>query len=252
MAGIKVLIAGESWVTAATHLKGWDFFSSTTFHTGVEHLRRALEGQGIVAEHMPSHVASTEFPLTAAALRTYGVVILSDIGANTLFLHPETWLHGRPMPNRLRALAMYVQGGGGLAMAGGYYSFGGIYGAAHYHRTPVEAVLPVESAPHDDRVEVPEGFSPEVVAPAHPVVADIAGPWPALLGFNELRAKGDAEVLASYEGLPILAVRRVGCGRTLAWASDVGPHWCPEPFVTWPGYARLWGQAVRWLAGEGL
>jgi len=75
-------------------------------------------------EHMPSHIASTEFPLTAAALGAYGVVILSDIGANTLLLHPETWLYGRPMPNRLRALAEYVHGGGGLAMAGGYYSFG--------------------------------------------------------------------------------------------------------------------------------
>jgi uncharacterized membrane protein len=67
------------------------------------------------------------------------------------------------MPNRRRALAEYVHGGGGLAMAGGYYSFGGIYGAAHYHRTSVEEVLPVEIAPHDDRVEVPEGFSPKVV-----------------------------------------------------------------------------------------
>jgi len=163
VAGIKVLIAGESWVTTSTHFKGWDFFSSTTFHTGGDYLQRALEKQGIVVEHMPSHIASTEFPLTAAALGAYGVVILSDIGANTLLLHPETWLYGRPMPNRLRALAEYVHGGGGLVMAGGYYSFGGIYGAAHYHRTSVEEVLPVEIAPHDDRVEVPEGFSPKVV-----------------------------------------------------------------------------------------
>jgi uncharacterized membrane protein len=27
------------------------------------------------------------------------------------------------------------------------------------------------------------------------------------------------------------------------------PHWCPEPFVSWPGYAALWSQAVAWLAG---
>jgi uncharacterized membrane protein len=52
MAGIKVLIAGESWVTTSTHFKGWDFFSSTTFHTGGDHLQRALEKQGV---RLPIH-----------------------------------------------------------------------------------------------------------------------------------------------------------------------------------------------------
>ena len=39
-------------------------------------------------------------------------------------------------------------------------------------------------------------------------------------------------------------------GRTLAWMSDIGPHWCPEPFATWEGYARLWCQAIDWVAGD--
>jgi uncharacterized membrane protein len=248
MASPRVLIAGESWMTAATHFKGWDFFTSTTFHTGVEHLRRALERQEIDVVYMPAHEASTAFPLTADALGDYKAVVLSDLGSNTLLLHPDTWLHGRPMPNRLRALAEYVQGGGGLAMAGGYYSYGGIYGAAHYHGTPVEAVLPVDILPYDDRVEVPEGFTAEVVAPDHPILTGLAEPWPALLGYNHLRAKSDATVLAQYEDRPILAVRTVGRGRTVAWASDVGPHWCPESFLRWSGFERLWGQIVRWLA----
>ncbi|MEN6431106.1 MAG: glutamine amidotransferase, partial [Coriobacteriales bacterium] len=38
--------------------------------------------------------------------------------------------------------------------------------------------------------------------------------------------------------------------RTAAWASDIGPHWCPEEFTAWPGYARLFSQLVRWLAGD--
>ena len=49
---------------------------------------------------------------------------------------------------------------------------------------------------------------------------------------------------------PLLAVRKVGRGRTLAWASDIGPHWCPAEFVAWPGYAILFTNAVRWLGGE--
>ena len=32
--------------------------------------------------------------------------------------------------------------------------------------------------------------------------------------------------------------------------SDIGPHWCPEKFATWSGYARLWVQAVQWLANQ--
>jgi Putative glutamine amidotransferase len=32
----KVLLAGESWVTTATHIKGFDQFSTVTFHLGAE------------------------------------------------------------------------------------------------------------------------------------------------------------------------------------------------------------------------
>jgi len=251
MSTARVLVAGESWMTASTHLKGWDFYTSTTYHTGIGPLRDALERQGIELVHMPSHVAATEFPLTGAALREYQVIVLSDIGSNTLLLHPDTWESGKRMPNRLRLLADFVRAGGGLAMAGGYYSFAGIQGAAHYHASPIEEVLPVDILPYDDRTEVPEGFVAEVIDATHPVLSGIAAPWPELLGFNRIRAKGDASVLAAYGDDPILAVRSVGRGRTLALASDIGPHWCPESFLAWPGYARLWGQAVRWLAGAG-
>ena len=30
----------------------------------------------------------------------------------------------------------------------------------------------------------------------------------------------------------------------------MGPHWAPPSFTEWPGYARLWGQAITWLAGN--
>ena len=32
----KVLLVGESWTSAATHYKGFDQFSSVTFHLGAE------------------------------------------------------------------------------------------------------------------------------------------------------------------------------------------------------------------------
>jgi uncharacterized membrane protein len=249
MAPIRVLLAGESWVSNSTHLKGWDFFSSTMYETGVMYLEAAVKNAGNMAfRHLPSHLAGIEFPNTDEGLSAYDVIILSDIGANTLLLHPDTWLHGRPTPNRLRLLRDWVAGGGGLIMCGGYYSFAGIYGAARYHHTPIEDILPVDIFPYDDRVEAPEGVVPLLVNAEHSIVAGIPGPWPALLGYNEVSLKPDAQLLATVDAHPLLAVRTVDRGRTLAWMSDIGPHWCPEPFATWAGYARLWCQAIEWTA----
>ncbi len=42
MAPIRVLLAGESWVSNSTHFKGWDFFSSTIYETGVMYLEAAV------------------------------------------------------------------------------------------------------------------------------------------------------------------------------------------------------------------
>ena len=164
--------------------------------------------------------------------------MLSDLGANTLLLHPDTWVHSKPTPNRLRLLRDYVGNGGGLLMFGGYYSFQGINGGARYHKTPVEDVLPVTCLPVDDRVEVPEGYAPVVVGPQnHPILKGLGKDWPILLGFNEVTVKDGAEVLATvssdYRSLPLLVTGKYGKGRTVAWTSDVGPHWLPPGFIAW-------------------
>jgi uncharacterized membrane protein len=250
MTRIRVLLAGESWVSSSTHYKGWDFFSSTVYEVGIEYLQKALSVDGFTFEHMPSHLAAKQFPLTEAELASYDVVILSDIGANTLLLHPEVYLRGKSVPNRLTLLRNWVENGGGLAMCGGYLSFAGIYASAKYYRTPIEQILPVTIHTFDDRVEAPEGVCPEVMDTAHPIVRGLAQEWPALLGYNELVLKPDAHLIARVGDHPMLAVRTVGRGRTLSWASDIGPHWCPQPFLVWEGYTRMWQQALRWLAGQ--
>jgi uncharacterized membrane protein len=251
----KVLLAGESWVSAATHYKGFDQFASVTFHLGAEPLVAALKGSPFQLRYMPAHEAQEHFPLTLEALSEYDAVILSDIGANTLLLHPETWLRSKPMPNRLRLLKSYVEAGGGLMMIGGYLSFQGINGSARFHGTAVEDVLPVEILPYDDRVEVPEGFTAQIKQKGHPILDGLTGRWPKLLGFNEVTVKPGAEVLATvsadYGGKPLLVAGRFGKGRSLAWTSDIGPHWLPPEFVAWKGYGRLWQQALGWLCGAG-
>ncbi len=244
----RVLLAGESWISNSTHFKGWDFFSSTVYETGISYLRKAMDEAGVDFTHLPSHQAATDFPLTLAELDHYDVVILSDIGANTLLLHPDVWLRGNSVPNRLRLLQEWVQRGGALAMCGGYFSFSGIYGAAKFYRTPIEEVLPVTIHTFDDRVETPEGAQATVLLADHPLVSGMPAEWPALLGFNEVMAKPNATLIAQVGEHPLLVAGEYGKGRTLVWASDIGPHWCPEPFVTWPGYATLWTNAMEWLA----
>ena len=163
MDAVRVLLAGESWVSNSTHYKGWDFFSSTVYETGSKSCRLSLASAGVRFTHLPSHLANEQFPSSLEALGDYDVVLLSDIGANTLLLPPETWLHGKPSPNRLALLRQWVEAGGGLGMCGGYLSFAGIYASAKYYRTPIEAILPVNLFTFDDRVEVPEGAQPELV-----------------------------------------------------------------------------------------
>ncbi|MDR3493121.1 MAG: glutamine amidotransferase [Ancalomicrobiaceae bacterium] len=250
----KVLLVGESWATAATHTKGFDQFGSVTFHLGAEPLVAALKGSRFELTYMPAHVAATDFPYTLDALSEYDAIILSDIGTNTFLLPPEVWLHGKPMPNRLKLIREWTRAGGGLMMIGGYLSFQGIDGKARWRNTPVEDALPVSCLPYDDRLEIPEGFTPQIVGdPAHPILSELGQSWPLLLGANEVIVKDQpgTEVLArlpAAEGShPLLVTGVFGAGRTLAWTSDIGPHWLPQTFVDWPGYARLWTNALGWV-----
>jgi uncharacterized membrane protein len=243
----RVMIVGESWVTNATHYKGFDQFTSTTFESGVAPLKGVLERGGHEVRWMPAHEAAEGFPLHPEGLSDVGVLILSDVGANTLLLHPDTWLRGKPTPNRLKLIRDWTYEGGSLVMCGGYYSFQGINAGAFYHRTPIEEALPVAISPYDDRVEVPEGASSEVLEAEHPILAGIEDEWPMLLGYNRVEADPKAMVLARVEGDPLLLVSEPGNGKALAWTSDIGPHWCPEPFTSWEGYEKIWNGAVSWL-----
>ncbi|MBK8084813.1 MAG: cytoplasmic protein [Devosia sp.] len=244
----RVLIAGESWVTHSIHTKGFDSFTTTEYNEGVRWLKAALEAGGWDVTFLPNHLAAREFPLTAEALGAYEVVMLSDIGANTLLLHPDTFVRSIPLPNRLVSIRDYVEGGGGLVMIGGYLTFQGIEAKGKWAGTPVEEALPVRLHHRDDRVESPQGVVPHVGDPSHPIVAGLAAEWPALLGFNEVEARPDAEVLVRVAGHPLVVAGTFGKGRSVAFTSDCGPHWAPPPFCDWAGYAPLWNQIAGWVS----
>ena len=108
------LLVGESWMTVTTHHKGFNHFVSGGYETGLAWFRGAMEERGVEFVHMPAHEAAEDFPLEQGGLEEYGAVTLSDVGADTLLLHPRTWLHGERTPNRVRLIAEYVEGVGGL------------------------------------------------------------------------------------------------------------------------------------------
>ncbi|WP_144762229.1 glutamine amidotransferase [Curtobacterium sp. 9128] len=242
----RVLLAGESWTTTSVHTKGFDSFTTSVYEEGAEHFIAVLEHAGHQVEYQPNHIAADRFPYTATELDHYDVVVLSDIGANTLLLPSSVFLHGIRRPNRLQVLADWVDAGGALLMVGGYLSFQGIEAKANYRGSPLAAALPVELEIGDDRVEAPHGAIGSLTSEAPFPVAE--GPWPPLLGYHRFSAKADATVVAEIEGHPLAVLGRVGRGRSAALGTDMGPHWVPTEFLEWPGYSDLMRGLVEWLA----
>ena len=245
----KVLLAGETWISEATHYKGFDSFTSVTFHSGADDYIKALGKHDITVTHMAAHDVPQDFPTDPKALSAYDVVVLSDIGANSFQLPPETWLEGKASPDRLAGLAQWVADGGALMMAGGYLSFQGFQARANFARSVLAPVLPVTMSDYDDRIEASEGATVSSV-PGAELSSLVSAGAPALLGYNRVFAKDDADVHAHVGDDVLIATGNYGTGRTLVWTSDIGPHWCPQPFVDWKGFAPLMAGMIQWLAGE--
>jgi uncharacterized membrane protein len=247
---MRVLLCGESWITHSLHIKGVDSFNTSSYVEGADRLRAVLGEAGLQVDYLPGHLVPAQFPASAAELAQYSVVILSDIGANSILLAPRTFERSEPAPDRLAAVEQYVRNGGGLLMIGGYLSFAGIDGKARYHGTPVEDALPVLIDAVDDRVERPQGAVPAVLQPGHPAVAGVPGPWPAVLGYNRVTPRPDAQVLVGVGDDPLVACGTYHAGRSAVFTSDCAPHWAPPSFMDWPGYAALWPGLIRWAGGE--
>lgn len=245
----RVLIAGESWIMHTIHQKGFDDFRTTAYGEGHQWLSGALTAGGYDVVHLPNHLANEKFPLTPEALGEFDAVLLSDIGANTLLLHPDTFVKSVSLPNRLVSIRDYVAAGGGLVMIGGYLTFQGIDAKGRYAGSPVEEALPVTMLTGDDRVEAPEGVEPRVTLPEHPIVSGLPESWPRLLGYNRLTARDGADTVVNAGNDPLLVAGTYGNGRSVAFASDCGPHWAPPEFVEWDGYATLWQRIVGWVTG---
>jgi uncharacterized membrane protein len=170
----------------------------------------------------------------------------------------------RYLPN----LRDYVRNGGGLAMIGGEQSFGD----ARYGATPLADVLPVapidgstmyegEARPH----LTPEGRRHPLASLA-PGDAQNEAAWAALppaTAVNLTRAlppEAGAAVLLEAPSVsvggrpaPLVAVREVGAGRTLAVTTDGSWRWGFVAAESGQGnraYLRFWSSALRWLVRD--
>jgi uncharacterized membrane protein len=248
-APLRVLVAGESWIKNTTHIKGFDQFHTTEYEEGAREFLAALDRSGFAVTYIRAHEISARFPKTAEALDAFDVVVLSDIGSNSFQLPDETFLRSERSPNKLAVLADWTRGGGGLVMIGGYMSFAGIDGRARFGMSPLAPVLPVTMLDHDDRIEASEGVKAEFDEPNHPVLGGTPAEWPLLLGYNRVIAKSDATVVAHTGEDPLLVVGEAGGGRSVAFTSDLAPHWAPPEFVGWSCYQKLWASILTWAAG---
>ncbi|MGV8913578.1 MAG: glutamine amidotransferase [Rhodoglobus sp.] len=245
----KILLAGESWSTTSIHTKGFDSFVTSTYAEGAGDFIAAVETGGHSVDFQPNHVAAERFPTTVEELNQYDVVVLSDIGANTLLLPNGVFAKGERIPHRLEVLAQWVRDGGSLLMVGGYLSFQGIEAKANYRNTVLARVLPVDMESGDDREETPQGVA-AISRDNHQVTENMPIEWPAVLGHHRLVARQGSQILATVGDYPLLVVDNEGDGRVAAFASDMGPHWLPAEFLEWDGFATMWNQLIAWLAHE--
>lgn len=243
----KILVAGESWMSFTTHVKGFDTFYTSVYEEGIKWLKEALTKAEYEVEFIPNHLAAEDFPFELEKLKEYDVVILSDIGANTLLLSKATFLEGKKTPNRLKLIKEYVMQGGGFCMIGGYLSFTGIDAKANFKSTAIADILPIEMLDVDDRVESCEGVSPKILED-HMIFKGIPKKWPHFLGYNKTMAIDSGQVIATIDDDPFVAIKEVGEGRIAIFSSDCSPHWAPQEFVNWEYYPVFWKNLCSWLS----
>lgn len=129
-------------------------------------------------------------------------------------------------------------------MVGGYISFTGFEGKARYGMTALRDVLPVELPEVDDRIELPAGGTVSIAAGTP--IASFGDP-PTLLGYNRSRAKSGADVWATIDDDPLIAVASRGAGHCGVFTSDLAPHWASPAFVEWENYGALWTTLIAHL-----
>jgi uncharacterized membrane protein len=196
-------------------------------------------------------------PVTPEQWKKFDVVVIGDIDASYFTLSQQ------------QRIEQFVSNGGGLLMLGGQNSFG----PGDYEGSPIEKALPVfvgdKNIGQDKSKFVPRLTVEGQTQPILDGLTDWFGlndkpPVKTLPPLNGnvivSKPKSGAQVLLTHQdrlgpdGQPeiVLAVQRYGQGRSAAFTVDTTYLW----FLPLRGmgqespYNKLWGQMIRWLAGQ--
>ena len=123
---------------------------------------------------------------------------------------------------------------------------------------PAPAPKPAEPPPTPPPTPPPPGpdkappIQPVVLKDAHDILAGIDGKGlPGLKGRLIAKARPKADVpLATREGDAVLALGRLGLGKTAVWAADLSGPWSAD-WLTWKESPKLFAQLLRFLSGSG-
>ena len=241
----------------------------------VKFLRRFLKGdpsvqlvsffilrtqRDLVAGFAENELSLIQFPykrLFDDDLETFDVVIFQNFDYMPYFGGDSTALLGN--------LAAYVNNGGGFVMTGGDRSFG----LGRYGGTSLGAVLPLQIAQVGAQPDL-EAFEPVLTdaGARHPITRLTADGVENTAWWQRLRpldgtnvvtgAHPEAAVLLSHpervgadgKPMPVLAVREVGAGRTMALTADSSWRWSMSEAAEGRGnqaYLRFWKNSLRWL-----
>ena len=248
---MNILVAGRGQTVLYTEIQGVSIVPAAKEWHGAKQLVQALSTGGHEVTHISATLAPVDFPEDMETLSRYDVLLMGDIAADTLLLHPEVVYECKPHPDRIELIRCFVENGGGLIMTGGWLTFQGIDGKGRWRATAVEQSLPVTLLDRDDRVECPQGIRPTVLDSDHPVFAGLPDQWPRFLGYSRILPREGSELLMKAGDDAFLVLGTYGKGRSAAFASSPGPHWGGMPeYLNWQGHDRFWCNLGEWAAGR--
>ena len=122
-------------------------------------------------------------------------------------------------------------------------------GGGRYYAAPNPAAIPDIFLKETQQVSgeqiVEEPFFP-VRTSSSPILRNLDGGLPQLLGYNGTTAKSAAQtVLVTARDDPLLAQWQYGLGRSVAWTSDATGKWA-KSWIAWPGFSKFFSQLVGW------
>lgn len=186
------------------------------------------------------------FPPTIEEIMQFDAVILADADVGAL------------QDEGMELLCSYIEGGGGLVILGGYYSFG----LSTIYETKLGNLLPVRSERFDLRplgdsanatFFQPSGSSLRPIADRSPLTGNLK--WdlnPRSIWQHRVKPAKDAVIEVTVGDDPFLVTGRCGQGRIAAFTGSVlgTPAKGVLPFWEWESWPDLLGRVIAWAADK--